>query len=72
MATPLASLQAAYSALAANLATVLASPQPNYSVDGESVSWADYVAMLTDKMRALKIQIQLEGGPFQIRSRASI
>ena len=68
-------LQAAYSSMAANLAAVLAAgPQAgvDYSIDGESYSWADYAAMLTTQLRALKIQIQLEGGPFTVRSRASV
>jgi hypothetical protein len=41
----------------------------NYSLDGESYQWQGTLDAAVTRMRALKIQIQLEGGPFMVRSR---
>ncbi len=44
-------------------------PKPNYTVDGHTLTWADYLDTLTTKLASLlKIQ-QLLGGPFQRMTR---
>lgn len=63
------SLTQAQANIGALLASVTANPQPNYSVDGESYSWADYVAMLRGQLQGLARDIQDAGGPFEVRSR---
>jgi hypothetical protein len=48
---------------------ITANPKPNYTVDGQTVNWADYLDTLTTKLASLlKIQ-QLLGGPFQRMTR---
>lgn len=51
-----------------NLATAYknatSSPKPNYSVDGQSVSWADYLRMLAEQLTAVNEAIA-SGEPFE-------
>jgi hypothetical protein len=68
MASYLDNLLAARDNVAANLAAITADPKPNYSVDGQSVSWQGlfdgYMAQL-EKLDAL-----INGAePFEVRSR---
>ncbi len=65
------SLTTAQANIAARLAEVTTKAQPNYSVDGESYSWADYVSMLTGQLETIEKAIQRAGGPYQIISRGS-
>ena len=52
------------------IATVTANPQPTYSLDGESVSWSEYLRGLVDALTALKaLQNQL---PYEIQSRMTV
>jgi hypothetical protein len=48
---------------------VTVNPQPSYTVDGESYSWTEYLAMLISQQKALAEAIQVVGGPFEFRSR---
>lgn len=41
----------------------------DYSLDGESYSWAAYQTMVLNMMQGLKKQIALESGPFAVVSR---
>lgn len=63
------SLTQAQTNLGALIAQVTANPQPNYSVDGESYSWSEYLAMLITQTENLDRAIQRAGGPFETRSR---
>jgi hypothetical protein len=68
MASYLDNLLAARDNVAANLAAITADPKPNYSVDGQSVSWQtlfdSYMAQLE------KLDVQINGAdPFEVRSR---
>lgn len=45
-------------------------PKPDYSLDGESYSWAAYQETLTRQMAALNDLIQKESLPWIVRSRA--
>ena len=68
MSSYLDDLLAARDNIAANLAAMTANPKPNYSVDGQSLSWQSlfdsYMAQLE------KLDIQINGAqPFEVRSR---
>lgn len=43
----------------AALVTVLANPKPNYNIDGQSVSWGDYTAMLQNSIQSMTNSINL-------------
>ena len=68
MTTYLDNLIATQNNIGALLAQVTANPQPNYSLDGESYSWADYVSMLRGQLRGLQTDIQDASGPFEVNS----
>lgn len=59
----LADLQAALDDLDAKIAEVAANPKPNYSIDGESVSHADYFSSLIANRKALLEVLSQEAGP---------
>ena len=48
---------------------ITANPKPNYTVDGQTVNWADYLDTLTTKLASLLKTQQLLGGPFQRMTR---
>lgn len=48
---------------------ITANPKPNYTVDGQTVNWADYLDTLTTKLQSLLKTQQLLGGPFQRMTR---
>jgi hypothetical protein len=52
------------------LTTITASPQPNYSVDGESVSFDTYKNSLIKNIEDLLRLKSVIGGPFEVRTRA--
>jgi hypothetical protein len=58
-------LQQAYNNITALLASITANPKPTYSVDGRSISWESYVAMLTKQLEVLNQQIQVQSGPIE-------
>ena len=66
MATVRANLVTAREQMAANLVTVTADPKPNYSKDGVSYSWIEYVKMLQEGITQLQGMIDAEDGPFEI------
>lgn len=68
MPTDLQNLATAKSNLISTLASITANPQPSYSLDGESVSWADYQRMLTDQIKAINELIAIEGSPYELRT----
>lgn len=47
-----ASLKTTLDNFVAALETASANPKPNYSIDGQSVSWGEYLRMLTDGIKA--------------------
>ena len=55
---------------AARLVEVLSEKKPSYSVDGQSVSWTEYAAMLRETVKDLNAQIREADGPFEITHRA--
>lgn len=46
-----AQLQTALESLVSAYVTACASPKPTYSIDGQSVSWGDYLRMLVEGMK---------------------
>ena len=63
----LADLQAALQRIDTELST--GNIRPNYSIDGKSVSWADYRKNLLEQRKELKELINTES-PFEIRTNA--
>lgn len=51
--------------LAAAIKAATLDPKPNYTVDGQSVSWSDYLHNLTTKMNTLMTTRQNLAGPYQ-------
>lgn len=45
------------------------SPKPTYSVDGQSVSWGDYLRQLQETISWCDEQIIREQGPYEIETR---
>lgn len=68
MATAAANLATARNNIAQQLADMTADPKPSYSVDGKSVSWGEHFSNLTNLLRTIEENIQVVGGPFEIRS----
>lgn len=68
MATYAQNLETARNNVAAALAEITANPKPDYSVDGESYSWASYFQMLTTQLEALNKQLAAASGPYEVRS----
>lgn len=57
--TPLEQLQAALASLLNAYAAAVANPQPSYSVEGQSVSYSDYLTSLTSNIKATQELIAL-------------
>jgi hypothetical protein len=58
-------LKAQQTAILDNIDRVLSKPRPNYSVDGKTVSYADYLKMLYESLDVVNAQIQ-GAEPFEI------
>lgn len=46
-------------------------PKPNYSLDGQSVSWNEWLSNRTDQIEKMNKLIQILEGPWMVVSRAS-
>lgn len=57
--TPLEQLQAALASLLNAYTAAVANPQPSYSVEGQSVSYSDYLTSLTSNIKATQELIAL-------------
>lgn len=62
-------INTAISNLAAAIKEATVNPKPNYTVDGQSVSWGDYLQVLTSRMDGLLKAQQNLAGPYQRMSR---
>lgn len=69
MATPTQSLDEAINNISALIAQITADPKPNYSIDGQLVSWGDYLDTLSTKLASLVRTRQMIQGPFQKQTR---
>lgn len=47
------------------IAGVTSKPRPNYNIDGQEVSWGDYLKQLQDARIALDQQIEEIQGPWE-------
>lgn len=63
-------LNTAKANIAARLVDITANPKPDYSIDGQSVSWTSYFNSLIGQMDALNRLIQVEGGPVEAISQS--
>lgn len=68
-AASLATMKAIYDQLLANYTDAIASPKPSYSVDGQSVSWNEYVSALKDQIKETRIAIIALSGPCSVITR---
>ena len=64
----LADLTAALDRLDAKILEVSCNPKPNYSIDGQSVSWESYYSGLLKSRQLLAEQIALAGSPYELRT----
>jgi len=48
---------------------ITANPKPDYSVNGQSISWSSYLSMLTEQVSKLQQAQQSLAGPYQRISR---
>lgn len=69
MATYAANLETTRNNIAALMAEITTNPKPNYSVDGESYSWGDYLAMLNAQLEGLNKALQTADGPWELNTR---
>jgi hypothetical protein len=53
----------------ARIQEVTARPKPNYSIDGQTVSWQSYLDSLMKQLKAIDDQIAMTQEPFEIVSR---
>jgi hypothetical protein len=51
--------------VAARIKDLTTDPKPDYSVNGQSISWGSYLDMLTRQLAALQGAQQNLAGPFQ-------
>ena len=51
----------------ARIVEITAAPKPSYSIDGQSVSWGDYLAQLQRTLDWCNVQLVAEE-PFEIHS----
>jgi hypothetical protein len=65
MTTPGDDLGVAIANITAQIREITANPKPDYSIDGQSVSWASYLSMLNSQLIALQQAKQSLEGPFQ-------
>lgn len=68
MATYQQSLVTIRDNLAARLAEMSVSPKPNYSIDGESLSWQSLFDSLSQRIDAVNAQIQMMDGGFEVHT----
>jgi hypothetical protein len=67
VATFLENLSTARDNIAANLAAMTADPKPNYTIDGQSVSWQSLFDSYLQQLEKLNAQIAA-ADPFEIHS----
>jgi hypothetical protein len=50
------------------IAEITANPKPNYTIDGQTVAWADYLAQLRATVAWCDQQTAADAGPVEVRS----
>lgn len=56
--------------ITALIQSITANPQPSYSLDGQSVSWSEYLSSLIERLESLQEASIYMSGPYQLVSRA--
>lgn len=51
--------------IAALIKDITTNPKPDYSVNGQSISWGSYLDMLSRQLASLQLAQQNLAGPFQ-------
>ena len=64
----LSTLQTIKTQILANIQEVTANPKPNYSIDGQSVSWGSYLDSLYKQLNQINDQIN-QAEPYEVVSR---
>lgn len=72
MATVAETLTTALETLATKYAAAAAAAGPTYSIDGQSVDRTGYMESLLNQMNALRQQISLAEGSFEIESQGIV
>lgn len=68
-ATALANIETAIINVSNLIQQITANPQPSYSVQGVSISWADYLASLVDQEAKLQEIYIFLSGPYELVTR---
>lgn len=68
MATDAEMLATIKSQLLARITEITAQPKPNYTIDGQTISWQSYLDSLWDKVEKVEAQITSASGSFQVES----
>lgn len=55
-----------YNQISDRILQITITPKPNYTIDGQVVSWGDYLGQLIKGQGALKIQIDANVDPWEI------
>lgn len=71
MATEAENLRTAYDQIIEKILEVTANPKPDYSVDGQSVSWSAYYSMLMRLRQDLREALLQAEGPFEFHIRGT-
>jgi hypothetical protein len=50
----------------AKILSITANPKPNYSIDGQTVSWGDFLKQLMDARQNLTELINIDQGPQEV------
>lgn len=50
----------------AKILSITANPKPNYSIDGQTVSWGDFLKQLMDARQQMTELINIDQGPQEV------
>ena len=56
--------------IVARIIEVTAAPKPSYNIDGQAVSWTQYLAELRKQLRETNDMIKESDGPFEFHTQA--
>lgn len=72
MPTYAENLETSRDQIAARIASITASDNPDYTVGNRTISKAAYLATLTDQLEKINKALQTAGGPWEIRTRPAV
>lgn len=53
----------------ANIAAITLAPKPSYSIDGQSISWTEYLKSQQDLVAWCDLQAARDQGPYELQTR---